>query len=72
MVADARDRFYRLQVHGDTAQSIQTAGHTLEFLPPYSPDLNQIEHTWAETKAERRRTGKSVEEVCKEKIRNQN
>lgn len=56
----------------DTAHSIQTAGHTLEFLPPYSPDLNQIEHTWAETKAERRRTGKSVEEVFKDKIRNQN
>lgn len=56
----------------DTAQSIRTAGHTLEFLPPCSPDLNKIEHTWAETEAERRRTGKSVEEVFKDKIWNQN
>jgi transposase len=23
----------------------------VEFLPPYSPDLNPIEHKWAEKKA---------------------
>lgn len=26
------------------------AGHTMIFLPPYSPDLNPIEHKWQELK----------------------
>ena len=29
-------------------------GHLLEFPPPYSPDLNPIEHKWAQAKALRR------------------
>lgn len=29
---------------------IQEAGHTILFLPPYSPDLNPIEHKWHELK----------------------
>jgi transposase len=28
----------------DIQQAIANAGHTLEYLPPYSPDLNEIEH----------------------------
>ena len=28
--------------------AIRAAGHIVEFLPPYSPDLNLIEHKWAE------------------------
>ena len=39
----------------DIKDAIQEAGHTLEYLPPYSPDLNPIEHTWAQAKAIRRR-----------------
>ena len=27
---------------------IRDAGHIIEFLPPYSPDLNTIEHKWFE------------------------
>jgi transposase len=29
---------------------IQKHGHTMLFLPPYSPDLNPIEHKWQELK----------------------
>ena len=31
----------------DTQNIIQKAGHTLLFLPPWSPDLNPIEQKWA-------------------------
>jgi len=34
----------------DARQAISDAGHTLLFLPPYSPDLNPIEHKWAQAK----------------------
>ena len=35
----------------DMRDALEEAGHTLEFLPPYSPDLNPIEKKWAQTKA---------------------
>jgi transposase len=41
---------------------IKSKGHILEFLPPYSPDLNPIENKWAEKKAFRRKYRCSVEE----------
>ena len=31
----------------DTTELIEDAGHTILWLPPYSPDLNPIEQTWA-------------------------
>lgn len=34
----------------DIQNIIRNAGHTLEYLPPYSPDLNPIEHKWAQAK----------------------
>ena len=34
---------------------IKNAGHTLQYLPPYSPDLNPIEHKWAQAKTLRRK-----------------
>lgn len=34
-----------------TRNLIESAGCTLLFQPPYSPDLNQIEHQWAALKA---------------------
>ena len=47
----------------DTQNAIKAARHTLLFLPPYSPDLNPIEHTWAQAKSIRRKTGKSTEQI---------
>lgn len=38
----------------DIRQTIEDAGYALEFLPPYSPDLNPIEKKWAQAKARRR------------------
>lgn len=40
-----------------------SGGHTPEFLPPYSPDLNPIEHKWAQAKSIRRSCGCSVDEL---------
>lgn len=45
----------------DIRRAVEEAGHVLEFLPPYSPDLNPIEHKWAQATAARRRRGCSVE-----------
>ena len=56
----------------DTRAAIEDAGHTLLFLPPYSPDLNDIEHTWAQAKSYRRKTGLSVEEIFSNQKWNQN
>ena len=33
-----------------TKELIKRAGCELKFLPPYSPDLNPIEHVWASIK----------------------
>jgi transposase len=38
----------------DTQSCIKNEGLILEFLPPYSPDLNPIEHKWAQAKTRRR------------------
>jgi transposase len=47
--------------HPTTRVLIENAGHTLLYLPPYSPDLNPIEQRWAQLKAIRRRTNCSPE-----------
>ena len=47
----------------DALQLIEQAGHIPEFLPPYSPDLNPIEHKWAQAKALRRKKICSTEEL---------
>lgn len=49
----------------DTQQAIQQAGHVLEYLPPYSPDLNPIEHKWAQAKAFRRKYRCDVDTLFK-------
>jgi len=36
-------------------EAIEGAGATLMYLPPYSPELNPIEHTWSKLKALLRR-----------------
>ena len=43
--------------------SITKAGHTLLYLPPYSPDLNPIEHKWAESKHTRRKLNCTIDEL---------
>jgi hypothetical protein len=47
----------------DIQKTITGAGHTLLYLPPYSPDLNPIEHKWAQAKAHRRKQNCSIEEI---------
>ena len=41
---------------------IKDKGHIIEFLPPYSPDLNPIENKWSEKKIYIRKHRFSVEE----------
>ena len=50
----------------DLQNTLRQAGHTLEYLPPYSPDLNPIEHKWAQAKARRRQTQCSVDELFRD------
>ncbi len=38
----------------DTQALVKEAGFILEYLPTDSPDLNPIEHKWAQAKALRR------------------
>lgn len=40
---------------------LQDSGHTLLYLPPYSPDLNPIEKKWSQAKRIRRKTGCSID-----------
>ena len=42
---------------------IQEAGHILEYLPPYSPDLNPIEKKWAHAKAIRRNFQCDIDDI---------
>ena len=42
---------------------IEEAGHSLLYLPPYSPDLNPIEKKWAQAKAIRRRVGGTIHQL---------
>lgn len=47
----------------DIQLAIKDAGHVLEYLPPYSPDLNPIEHKWAQLKSIRKRQHCTVDEL---------
>lgn len=47
----------------DMKEIIQDNNHTLLFLPPYSPDLNPIEHKWSEAKSIRRKERCSVDDL---------
>lgn len=47
----------------DVLLEVQKQGHTLEFLPPYSPDFNPIEKKWAQAKSIRRKFGYTPEEL---------
>lgn len=47
----------------DILQTIEKKGHSVEFLPPYSPDLNPIEKKWSQVKAARRKIRCSPHEL---------
>ena len=47
----------------DIQQLFKQAGHVLEYWPAYSPDLNPIEHKWAQAQAIRKQNKCSVEEL---------
>ncbi|WP_317174716.1 transposase [Chryseobacterium antibioticum] len=41
----------------DSIEAIESKGHNILFLPPYSPDLNPIEKKWAQAKSIRKKSG---------------
>jgi len=47
----------------DIVQAIEDQGHILEWLPPYSPDLNPIEHKWSQAKSHKRKRQCSIQET---------
>lgn len=47
----------------DIQEAIRHAGHILLFLPPYSPQLNPIEHKWAQAKAIRKQKQCSISDI---------
>ena len=47
----------------DMQKMLGDAGHTLLYLPPYSPDLNPIEKKWAQAKLIRRSTDCSIDQI---------
>ncbi len=47
-------------------EKIEAAGHILEYLPPYSPELNPIEHKWAQAKSKRRKYQCRIDKLFKE------
>ena len=46
-------------------EALAVAGHTLLYLPPYSPDLNPIEEKWAHAKSIRRKFNCSIDALFK-------
>ena len=42
---------------------LEDSGHTLLYLPPYSPDLNPIEKKWAHAKHIRRTLSCSIDHL---------
>jgi transposase len=49
----------------DIVQAIEEQGHILEWLPPYSPDLNPIEPKWSQAKSLKRKLQSSIESLFK-------
>jgi transposase len=50
----------------DMQEEIKEAGHTLEYLPSYSPDLNPIEQKWAQAKAIRKKQQCGINDLFKD------
>ena len=47
----------------DIQNAIRSAGQILLCLPPYSPELNPIEHKWAQAKAIRKQKHCSISDI---------
>lgn len=47
----------------DIQKMLESAGHRLLYLPPYSPDLNPIEQKWAQAKHIRRTLNCSIDRL---------
>ncbi|AKH39690.1 hypothetical protein AAW31_15470 [Nitrosomonas communis] len=47
----------------DIKTAFANAGHTLGYLPSYSPDFNDIEPKWAQAKTIRKKEGCSIEQL---------
>lgn len=47
----------------DAIGAIEKQGHSVLFLPPYSPDLNPIERKWAQAKSIRRKFGYTPDQL---------
>lgn len=47
----------------DIQNAIRGAGHIFLLLPPYSPQLNPIEHKWAQAKAIRKQKHCSISDI---------
>ena len=50
----------------DIIEAIQDKGHIIEWLPPYSPDLNPIEHKWSQAKSYKRKIQGSIHQLFNE------
>ncbi len=48
---------------GKDMQTRTCAGHTLLYLPPYPPDLNQVEKKWAQAKKIPRKATCSIDQL---------
>ena len=59
-------------MHSHIREAAQAYGCILEYLPPYSPDLNPIEKLWAQLKAIRRQMACSIDELFQTFMASQN
>ncbi len=50
----------------DMQDDVIKAGYILEYLPAYSPDLNLIEHKWAQAKSIRRKYHCNIDQLFKD------
>ncbi len=57
----ARFRMYAHQAGERIRELVESAGCELQYLPPYSPDLNKIEHCWFPIKNRVRKSKGSIE-----------
>lgn len=52
-----------LHKRADFQNLLRQAGHTLEYLPPDSPDINPIEPKWAQTQALRKQSQCAIKDL---------